>query len=133
MDSIKFWTEGVLTIPGADSLRAAAKMMHVKDVSSLLIVEGKKPVGIVTERDVVVAAAKDLDFDKTKVVEVMSRNLVTVNINDSLTTAQNLMLEHKCSHILVVDGNGEIAGVASLSDLTRIWKNRNSVRVLKFR
>ena len=35
--------------------------MHIKDVSSLLIVEGKKPVGIITERDIVQAMAKEID------------------------------------------------------------------------
>jgi CBS domain-containing protein len=132
MDTIKFWTDSVLTIPGEETVLSAAKRMHIKDVSSLLILTGKKPVGIITERDIVQAMAKEIDPNRTKVADVMSTNLVKVKITDDLETAKNTMLEHNFGHILVVDENNDLVGVASMRDLERIWKKQEVVRVLKF-
>jgi CBS domain-containing protein len=132
MDSIKYWTEEVLTITGDETVRSAAKRMHAKDVSSLLIMDGKKPQGIITERDMTILLAKELDPDKTKVADVMSRNLITISIDEKLETARNFMLEHNFGHILVVAENGDLVGVASIRDISRIWKNQENVHVLKF-
>jgi CBS domain-containing protein len=132
MNTIKFWTESVLAIPGEESVLSAAKRMHVKDVSSLLILAGKKPVGIITERDIVQTMAKEIDPIKTKVSDVMSTNLVKVKITDDLEKARSTMLEHNFGHILVVDENDDLVGLASLRDLERIWKKQEVVRVVKF-
>jgi CBS domain-containing protein len=132
MEGIKYWTESVVTVSGEDSVRSAAKCMHLRNVSSLLILDDKKPAGIITERDVVAVVAKDMSTDTTRVADVMSRNLVTVNIKENLGEAQARMLEHKFGHILVVNDDGNLVGVASLSDLNRIWRNKERIHVLRF-
>ena len=121
MESTNFWTENVLTVSGDESIRNAAKLMHEKKISSLLIVEERKPAGIITERDVVSAIGEGMDADTGRVVDVMTRDPVSIKTTENPISAKNIMLEHNFRHMPVVDENGDLVGIISLRDLIRIW------------
>ena len=88
MPSVKdIMTKNVVSICVDNSVFEAAELMTSKRVSCLVIMDGEAPIGIVTERDVVRrVVAKKMPLD-TKVSEIMSKSLITVNPDASLKEA----------------------------------------------
>jgi CBS domain-containing protein len=88
-----------------------AKMMIEKDVGAVIVADDKKPIGIVTEKDIlnrVINAQKDPV--KTLVKAVMSAPLVTIDIKQTANLALELMKRHKIRRLVVVR-NENLAGL----------------------
>jgi CBS domain-containing protein len=101
------------TEPGA-SLRDAAQRMVERRVGSIVVCEGERLVGILTERDILGLFARgELE---TTVGEVMTRNPETVEPDESLAQARLVMLHGGFRHLPVVEG-GRVIGMLSLRDL----------------
>ena len=99
------------------TIKAAASRMHQRSVGSLLIVDDLgKPIGIVTDRDLVVRVLAEGRKDTT-LSKVMTRNPVTVADDDSIEAAVAVMRETTCRRVPVVDGEGKLVGVVSLDDV----------------
>jgi len=95
----------------------AAKLMAEKRISGVVVTENGKPVGIVTERDIVSrVVAKNLDPSKTPVKNVMSSPLITVDINTNLIEAVDLMNRKKVRRIVVTENN-EVVGIFTVRDV----------------
>jgi CBS domain-containing protein len=112
------------TIEEFASVQNVAIKMKDKNISSLIVVDSfGKPKGIVTERDLVrKICVKDVSTSKVMVKEVISLPLVTINPNESLSTAIDLMLQHDIRHLLVINDKMEInkpLGMVTPRDLTR--------------
>jgi citrate synthase len=99
-------------------LVAAIRLMHQRRVGSVVIVDGARPVGIVTERDVL-GAADDGDLTMLKVADVMSAPVDTAAVEQAPQATLDLMRERGYRHLPVVD-HDELIGVVSLRDLARI-------------
>jgi CBS domain-containing protein len=101
------------TEPGA-SLRDAAQRMVERRVGSIVVCEGERLVGILTERDILGLFARgELE---TTVGQVMTRNPETVEPDESLAQARLVMLHGGFRHLPVVEG-GRVIGMLSLRDL----------------
>ncbi|MDF2737195.1 MAG: inosine 5-monophosphate dehydrogenase [Nitrososphaeraceae archaeon] len=112
------------TIEEFASVQEVAIKMKDKNISSLIVVDTfGKPKGVVTERDLVrKICVKDVSTSKVMVKEVISLPLVTINPNESLSTAIDLMLQHDIRHLLVINDKMEInkpLGMVTPRDLTR--------------
>ena len=107
----------VKTVSGEATFTEAAAVMHDNKISSVLVVEGGRPVGIVTERDVVNLVAGGLDPVATKVSGRMTRDLATVDRRADLADAARTMAELRIRHLPVMD-KGELVGIISIRDLT---------------
>jgi CBS domain-containing protein len=97
----------------------AVRRMNQHRVGALLVMDGERPVGIFTERDVlqrVVDAGKDPG--KTQVAEVMTTDLVCVRPETTVHEAMAVITERRCRHLPVLDGK-QLAGLVSIGDLTR--------------
>jgi len=108
----------VLTCTPETSLREAAARMAERNVGSIVVVEGEKPVGIITERDMVRFVAEGVPGE-TRVGEVMTRNLVTAGPGEAASRLLCTMLERGIRRIPIVDGEGRLLGIVSLRDLVR--------------
>ena len=98
----------------------AAKMMKDEDVGLAPIVEGDKLIGTVTDRDIVTrVVALGKDPESTTVREVASRDIVTVNPQQGLDDALNLMAQHQVRRLPVVEDNGRLLGVVSQADVAQ--------------
>ncbi len=109
--------------PGATVLEAA-RAMDAHNVGSLLVVDGDKPVGIFSERDLmrrVVVAGKDPA--EVKVREVMSRDVWVVEPDTRVKEAMAIMTERRCRHLPVVE-KGKVVGLISIGDLVR-WISKD--------
>jgi CBS domain-containing protein len=113
-----FMTTNVITIDFQATVLEAAKLMHQQDVGDLVVMEGNMPKGIVTERDIVrrvVAQRKPLD---TKVSEVMSDPLITIDENASIRDAARKMVKYKIRRLPVMKKN-VLVGIIATSDFAR--------------
>ena len=100
-----------------DSLQAAARIMREEDAGIVPVVdESGKLMGLVTDRDIVVRAVADGDF-QAKVSDVCSDDVVSCGPEMSTAEAAELMSEHQVRRIPVVDGEERLVGIVSLGDL----------------
>lgn len=97
------------TIEASDSVQEAAKKMRDKRISSLLVLDSSnKPIGIITERDLVrKVCANDSSSKNTMVIDIMSIGLVTMDGISEVGVAVDIMMQNKVRHLLVLEG-GEI-------------------------
>lgn len=107
----------VKTVSGEATFTEAASTMKEHRISSVLVVEGDQPVGIVTERDMVNLVAEGLDPAITRVTDRMTTNLATVDRRADLSDAARLMAERRIRHLPVLDKR-ILVGIISIRDLT---------------
>ena len=110
----------VITIwPGA-SLQSAVERMASRNIGALVVVDDAgKIVGMVSERDVVLAMAASAEKAPVQsVTDVMSRRLLTCSPDDSLAELMAVMTEHRVRHLPVVD-TGQLLGLVSIGDLVK--------------
>jgi CBS domain-containing protein len=100
-------TEKLETIIISSSSQDAAKKMRDKDVSSLVVTDNsKKPIGILTERDLVrKVCTNDIHSRDVLIKDILSSPLLTIDSKLSLEGAANTMIHNKVRHLLVVDNN----------------------------
>lgn len=108
------------------TVAAAAKLMRENHVGSIVVVEqmngGKRlPVGIVTDRDIVVEViAPGLDSETITVGDIMAAELVTVRESEGLLETMEIMRYKGVRRIPVVDAEGQLVGIASIDDLLEV-------------
>jgi len=123
MRTVKEIMKPVVNIGPKQTVLEAANLMKESNRGSLLIVDDKITVGIVTERDLVMRViAKNLPHT-TPVSEVMSSNLITINADVTLKKAARIMGEHKIRRLPVIE-NGGVAGILVASDVLRQLSNK---------
>jgi CBS domain-containing protein len=98
------------------TVKEAAGTMSQYHIGSLVILKDKKIVGIITERNILIAVAQGKDAELTTVEEIMSKNLVTVATDKTVEDAVNLMIEHKIKKLPVVDDD-KLIGIITASDI----------------
>jgi CBS domain-containing protein len=100
-------TEKLETIIISGSAQDAAKKMSDKDISSLVVTDNNnKPVGILTERDLVrKVCVKDVNSSNVLIKDILSSPLVTIDSKLTIEGAADTMVNNKVRHLLVVDNN----------------------------
>jgi CBS domain-containing protein len=79
----------------------------------------RRPIGVITDRDIAVrACAAKLDVEQARVSDIMSRDLVSCRTTDDLRHAEELMTRYQKWRIVVVNDDGTLAGVISVTDLS---------------
>jgi CBS domain-containing protein len=110
----------------------AVNVMNDHHVGSVLVIEGGYPVGIFSERDVLVrVVAAHRDPRQTLVRDVMTTRLHTATPDDTLLEVMRLMTERRCRHVPVMEGE-LLVGLVSIGDLTKATQHnlRQEVREL---
>jgi len=102
-----------ITVTAEQTLREALGLMHAHGISGLPVVEGKRPVGILTSRDV----RFETNLDQP-VGRVMTREPICVRQGIALAEAQKLLHKHRIEKLLVVDASGdELLGLITVKDI----------------
>jgi CBS domain-containing protein len=108
------------TVKTGDSIVDAAKLMRGEDSGIAPIVDGDRLVGVITDRDIAVkVVAECRDPKTTRVEEVASTNLVTVDPQQSLDEALRLMGHHQLRRLPVVEEDGKLVGIVAQADVAR--------------
>ena len=108
-----------ITATPSELIAEASDRMREHRVGSVVVVDGRRPIGILTERDLVRFAAAGGDAVGTKVAEWMTEEPDTVAPGVDAADAFSSLAEHGYRHIPVVEG-GEVVGVVSMRDLMRV-------------
>lgn len=109
----------VYTIGPDDSVLDALKMLAEKNVGALPVIEGSQVVGIVSERDYArKLMLKGRSSPFTKVREIMTEAVITVDLKKPLDECMKLMTERHLRHLPVVS-NGQLLGLLSIGDLVK--------------
>jgi len=118
MPTRKIVTLGIESTPSA--LDAVSLMIREKVGSVVVVDHSGKPVGIVTERDIL-KKVTGLNKDPKNIAaqEIMSRPVRTIKTFDSIDTAAQIMTKNKIKRVVVVEQDGSPAGVLSITDITR--------------
>jgi IMP dehydrogenase len=111
-----------VTVRPDQSLRAALEVMREHDISGVPVVEGERPVGILTARDI--RFEKNLD---QPVAALMTRELVTVPKDVSNERAKELLHQHRIEKLLVVE-DGRLAGLITIKDLLQADRNPEAIK-----
>ena len=122
-------TTNVITINVSGTVLEAAKLMHHQDVGDLVVMDGVEAKGIVTERDLVrrvIAQKKPLD---TKVSEIMSDPLITIDETCTLREAARKMVKYKIRR-LPVTKNNVLVGIIATSDFARHLSKKSFSEVM---
>src|SRR5882672_1366712 len=111
-------TTSVECVRPETTLQEAAAKMKSLNVGSLPVCEGDRPIGIVTDRDIVVRAiAEGRDPRTGRVPEVMTADVVSVPETADVKEAARLMKDRQIRRIVVVDSNKRVVGIVSLGDI----------------
>jgi CBS domain-containing protein len=118
-----FCVRNVVTVPRNAPIVEAAKLMREHHVGALVVVDrpgGNVPVGILTDRDIVVeVVAAGLAANTVNVAEIVRRPIVTVNEEASYAETVRLMAQHAVRRMPVVDVQGTLVGIVAVDDLMR--------------
>jgi CBS domain-containing protein len=112
-------TPNVKAIWLTESLADAARLMWENDCGVLPIIkDGRKVVGLITDRDVCMASAmRDRNPSAISVEEVMTRQVFAVDPEDEIDQALLAMQQHRVRRLPVINPEGELAGILSMNDV----------------
>ncbi|ATS22074.1 histidine kinase [Xanthomonas phaseoli pv. phaseoli] len=97
----------------------AIRLMAEKAIGAVLVMDGSRLVGIVSERDYArKVVLRDRSSSTTSVAEIMSAQVVTVSPSDTVERCMQLMTDRRFRHLPVVE-NGRVQGVISIGDLVK--------------
>jgi CBS domain-containing protein len=120
----------VLSIEGEATVFEAIKRMVEANVGSLLVFEGGRLAGIVTERDYLRRVALEGRTEKeTPVREVMSSPLVYVTPETSLDECMAVVTERRIRHLPVLSDTRDVLGIVSIGDLVKYRSRQQDVQI----
>ncbi|WP_090978467.1 CBS domain-containing protein [Paenibacillus sp. CF384] len=99
-----------------DNVYELAVLMKDHDIGFVPIVDGKKLIGVVTDRDLVVRGYAEKHSGSTAVSEVISKDVVTIDAKTTVDEAGKLMASHQIRRLPVVE-DGNLIGIVAIGDL----------------
>lgn len=105
-----------VTATTKDNIYELAVLMKQHDIGFIPVVEGKKLIGVVTDRDLVVRGYAEKHSGSTSVSEVLTNDIKTITSATTVDDAAKLMANNQIRRLPVVD-NGNLIGVVAIGDL----------------
>lgn len=126
----KIMIRRVITCGPESNLQDAAKIMRGHKIGSLVVKKDGKPIGIITERDMVYKAVSgNLDLLKTTVKEIMSSPIISVTPEEKVYYANTLLHKAGIKKLPVIK-NGKLVGIITHTDLIGFFNKMKNLFVL---
>ena len=109
-------TQGVVTAENGDSLQHVGELMRDRNVGSVVICDGGRPVGVITDRDLALAVVADRIEPGSSAGDHASRPIVTGEVEMDLEEAVAIMIQHGIRRLPVTQGDG-LVGIVTIDDL----------------
>lgn len=107
------------TVSDKDSIRDVARIMKDADTGVVPVVDGRKIIGLITDRDIVVrGVAEGKDIENMRVNEIMTKSVRSVREDATVNDALEMMSSADIRRIAVVNQNDELVGIVSLGDIS---------------
>jgi CBS domain-containing protein len=114
------------------TLKDAASTMKTRDIGSMPVCEGRRVVGVITDRDIAIrGVAEGRDPGSTRVREVMSKEIVSVREDSDLKEAEGLMQKRQLRRLPVLNGQGELVGYLAMAKIARTENAETCGQVLQ--
>jgi CBS domain-containing protein len=117
-DIIKSKGFEVIAVDCETPVANAIKKMVDRNIGSLLIVSDGSTAGMFTERDVLKCWANGLEFESTPIKDVMTKDIVVADIEESVSYAASIMTQKRVRHLPVLE-KGKLVSVLSMRDVVR--------------
>lgn len=115
----KIMSKKVVTASEEDSVLDACRLLRDNKIGALIVISEKRAVGIISERDVIERVICDRkNPETTKVTEVMSRPLITIDSSSTVTEAAKLMSQKRIKKLGIV-AQRKLVGVLTTSDIVK--------------
>jgi acetoin utilization protein AcuB len=122
-------TRNVLTVGMDYSIQIIRDIFKNFEFHHILVLENQKLVGVISDRDLIDREERDtITLDK-KAHEIMSRNLITVDVETSIEKASDLLLENNISCLPVISPQGSVEGIVSWKDILKFYSKNKTVTV----
>ena len=119
MDCLKdSMNSNVVVVEPNDSVSKAVKLMASKNIGCVVSVEKNKPVGILTERDIVRIVYKGLDAEKTRVSDIMSKGVISLESGMSVQAAADMLEKNHIKKLPVIE-HDKLIGIITMTDLLK--------------
>ncbi|MDP2901452.1 MAG: CBS domain-containing protein [Candidatus Bathyarchaeota archaeon] len=126
-------TKNPVTVSPAARADEIAHLMREKGISSVILVTNGKPVGIVTERDLVHRVlALDKDPKKLMAADICTKPVIAVSIHCPVEDAVDTMNQHKIRRIVVIDDKDHVAGIVTTDDVGYNLKSMSEELAIKY-
>lgn len=124
-------TRNVKTARPEDTIQQIARLMSENDTGVIPITEGQRPIGLLTDRDIVVRAIAEGRGLDTTASQIMTTNLELVQEDDDLNDVTDKMSRQQIRRVLVVDNNRNLCGIVSLGDVALEDKSKPAGKTLE--
>jgi CBS domain-containing protein len=115
---------GIITIGPEQTIREAIALLTSRNVGALVVVNSSySPVGIISERDIIRAAARNEQLFLLPVSAIMTRELITGLPQDDLESVAGTMTEKRIRHLPVVE-HGKLIGIVSIGDVVKAQRDQ---------
>lgn len=111
--------KGVNTVQIHDSIKKVAALMKREDIGAVPVYKNERPVGFVTDRDIVVSCVAHGHPADDPISHAMTREILSVHENDDLDIASQLMRDKQVSRLLVLDDGEQPVGMLTLQDISK--------------
>lgn len=103
------------------TIKEAVAIMRKNDIGSVVVIKNQKPIGILTDRDIVLRCViNDIDCSKAKVEDAMTRAIETIPLGSGVQETIDRMRMKKVRRMPVVDKKGRAIGILSMEDLLQM-------------
>jgi CBS domain-containing protein len=109
-------TQGVVTARTDDSLRSVGELMRDRNVGSVVVCEGDRPVGVITDRDLALAVVADQVDPDQSVRSCASEPIVTGEVEMDIEEAVAIMIQHRIRRLPVTEAE-LLVGIVTIDDL----------------
>lgn len=112
-----------ITLSPGQTLYDARNTMLRYNISRVVIAQGSKPIGIITEKDIARILRADVSkrIDEVKLADVMTKDPITVEENSGLSLCAKMMDDRRISSILTIDTNNNLTGIITKTDLANVY------------
>ena len=122
----------VESAPPEKTVKDVARIMKERNIGSLPVVDQRRVVGLITDRDITIRiVAEGRDASSTKVADVMTRDVVTVKEGDGLEEAEHVMHDRQLRRLPVINEQGELTGYLAMARIAREESPEQAGKVLK--
>ena len=114
----------IITITKETTILETMKIMRDKNIGFLVVEENNEAIGVITDRDIVLALSKEISTNTT-IIKIMKKYVIKINLDEDISIASDMMGYMQVRRLVVVDDNNEVCGVLSLTDLATNTQTEN--------
>lgn len=114
----------VVTVAPGDTILSAMRVLVRHRIGAVVVLDGERPAGILSERDILRTGAKDpRSLETLRVAEAMTSPVITAVLKDDLDHVMGVMTEHRIRHLPILEED-RLAGIVSIGDVVNACRKR---------